>query len=59
MRFIRWCINNPVSVNLLIIMLVVTGMLSLIEIKRELFPSFSLDRVSINIIFPGASSEEI
>ncbi len=59
MKFIRWCINNPVSVNLLVLFLIVAGGYSLYSIKREIFPAFSLDRVLVTVVFPGASPEEI
>ncbi|HNV69476.1 MAG TPA: efflux RND transporter permease subunit [Candidatus Ozemobacteraceae bacterium] len=59
MRYIRWCINNPVSVNLLVLFLIISGGISLYSMKREIFPSFSLDRVLITVVFPGASPEEV
>jgi multidrug efflux pump subunit AcrB len=59
MSIIRWCINNPVSVNLLVAFLCIAGLFSLSDIKREVFPAFSLDRVLITVPFPGANPEEI
>lgn len=59
MRFIRWCINNPVAVNLLIGFLIIAGLISLADIKREIFPPFSLDRILISVLFPGANPEEV
>ncbi len=56
---IRWCINNPVSVNLLVIMTCLAGFIYLGQLNREVFPEFSLDRIIIQVIFPGASPEEI
>lgn len=59
MRIIRWCINNPVSVNLFVVLIIIAGFLSLNEIKRELFPAFELDRIVVTVIFPGANPEEV
>ncbi|MFZ5949649.1 MAG: efflux RND transporter permease subunit, partial [Candidatus Rifleibacteriota bacterium] len=59
MRTVKWFINNPVSVNLLIAFLIIAGLLSVLEIRREIFPPFSLDRVLVTIAFPGASPQEV
>lgn len=59
MRTVKWFINNPVSVNLLIAFLVIAGLISLFEIRREIFPAFSLDRVLVTVVFPGASPQEV
>jgi multidrug efflux pump subunit AcrB len=59
MKLIRWFINNPVSVNLLVGFLIIAGLLSLSDIRREIFPPFSLDRILVSVIFPGASPEEV
>ncbi|PKL41480.1 MAG: hypothetical protein CVV41_18585 [Candidatus Riflebacteria bacterium HGW-Riflebacteria-1] len=59
MRTVKWFIDNPVSVNLLIAFLVIAGLLSLYDIRREIFPAFSLDRVLVTVVFPGASPKEV
>lgn len=59
MAVLRWCINNPVAVNLLVVFLVIAGALALDRMPRELFPTFSLDRVMISVVFPGANPEEV
>lgn len=59
MRTVRWFIENPVSVNLLIAFLVIAGLISVYDIRREIFPAFSLDRVLVTVVFPGASPQEV
>jgi len=56
---IRWSINNHVAVNLLMIFVVVTGLLTLRSMRREVFPQFSLDFIYVSVVYPGATPEEI
>jgi len=39
--------------------LILLGVISLFQIKSELIPSFSLDRVQVRIAWGGASPEEV
>ncbi len=59
MRTVKWFIENPVSVNLLIAFLVIAGLISVYDIRREIFPAFSLDRILVTVVFPGASPQEV
>jgi multidrug efflux pump subunit AcrB len=56
---IAWFARNGVAANLLMLLMVVGGIASLITVKRELFPQFSLDTIAISVPYPGASPEEI
>jgi len=56
---IAWMVHNPVAANLLMVLLLVGGWLSLQSIKQEVFPDFERDVVSISISYPGASPEEV
>ncbi|OEU49393.1 MAG: multidrug transporter, partial [Desulfobacterales bacterium S3730MH5] len=55
----RWSINNRVTVNLLMVLVIVAGLLALMRMRREAFPQFSLDFIHISVPYPGASPEEI
>jgi hydrophobic/amphiphilic exporter-1 (mainly G- bacteria), HAE1 family len=57
-RMIEIAIGNPVAMNLLMLVTLLLGGVSLIRIPRENFPNFSIDRLSINVIYPGASPAE-
>jgi multidrug efflux pump subunit AcrB len=54
-----WFAQNPVASNLLMMFLIVGGLASLLRMKVELFPEFSLDVVNVQVIYPGASPEEV
>ncbi len=56
---IAWMVANPVVANLLMIALIGGGLLMATRIKKEVFPDFELDLVTVSIAYPGASPEEI
>lgn len=55
----RWSIQNRVTVNLILILVILAGFLALSRMRREVFPQFSLDFIQIAVDYPGASPEEI
>lgn len=56
---VSWMAKNPVTSNLLMLVLIIGGLLVSFRIKQEVFPEFSLDAVNISVAYPGASPEEI
>ncbi|WDP91454.1 MAG: efflux RND transporter permease subunit [Desulfobacter sp.] len=56
---LAWMAGNSVAANLFMAVLLVGGLFAGLTIKQEVFPEFSLDRVSITVPYPGASPEEI
>ena len=56
---IRFFVRNSVFVNLLMIVILVSGVLIYLSITREMFPEFSLDTVSIQTKYLGASPQEV
>jgi multidrug efflux pump subunit AcrB len=58
-RMIAWFAENRVAANLLMVLIVVAGILSIPNTRKELIPNISLDMVSITVVYPGASPEEI
>ncbi|MCP4671811.1 MAG: efflux RND transporter permease subunit, partial [Desulfobacula sp.] len=55
----KWSVEHRVSVNLIMVFLIVAGLYTVLNMKREMFPQFSLDMVDIGINYPGASPEEV
>ncbi len=55
----KWSVDHRVTVNLSMVFLIIVGLLALNEMKREMFPQFSLDFISVNVEYLGASPEEI
>ena len=56
---IAWFTRNGVAANLLMLLLVFGGGYSVLTVKREMFPFFSLDTVVVRVPYPGASPSEI
>lgn len=52
-------VHNRVTPNLLMIFLILGGLYMSTKIKKEVFPSFELDMVSISVSYPGSSPEEV
>lgn len=55
----EWSVEHRVSVNLIMIFLIVAGLYTVLNMKREIFPQFSLDMIDIGVTYPGASPEEV
>ncbi len=56
---ISWMVKNPVTANLLMLLLLIGGIISGTQIKQEVFPELTLDKVVISVSYPGASPEEV
>ena len=59
MGLIRRSVHNPVAANMLMVLLLAGGLISAFAIPRELFPEFSVDRISITVPYPGAAPAEV
>jgi multidrug efflux pump subunit AcrB len=57
---LAWMAKNPVASNVLMLILVVGGLVTLASgIKQEVFPEVELDIVAVNVTYPGASPAEV
>ncbi len=56
---IAWFARNGVAANLLMLVITVAGLLTIASIKKEVFPEFSSDTVSISVLYRGAAPEEV
>lgn len=55
----QWSINNKVAVNLIMIFVIVAGTLTVLKMRREMFPQFALDMINVSVVYPGASPAEV
>ncbi|MFO7735423.1 MAG: efflux RND transporter permease subunit, partial [bacterium] len=58
-RAIEWMTDNHVTANLIMLLLVFGGVVSLVFIKVEIFPDLRLESVSVTMIYPGAAPDEV
>lgn len=56
---IRWFARNGVAANVLMLVIAVGGLVSMLSLKRELFPELVLDTIVVEVPYPGASPEEV
>jgi len=56
---IAWFTRNGVAANLLLIVIAAGGLLALPHIRKEIFPEFSSDMISVTMRYRGASPEEV
>jgi len=56
---ISWMARNSVASNLLMFSLILGGFFFSGKVKKEVFPEFNLDIISISVPYPGASPEEV
>jgi multidrug efflux pump subunit AcrB len=56
---IAWMAGRSVTANLLMLVLLIGGFVMAQNIGKDVFPDFELDLVTITLIYPGASPEEV
>ncbi len=55
----RAAVDNPVTIHLVSGFLVVAGLVMYMTMPREIFPEFTLERLRVSTLFPGASPEDV
>jgi multidrug efflux pump subunit AcrB len=56
---IAWMAQNSVAANLLMFVIVLTGIVGMTRVIQEVFPEFTLDIVTVSMPYPGASPSEV
>ncbi len=51
--------RNGVAANLLMLLLIVSGLAAYNTIVQEVFPDTSLDQITVSVAYPGATPEEV
>ncbi len=58
-KAIAWMAENHVAANLLMLLFVVGGLVIGPSVKQEVFPEVTLDVIHVQVIYSGASPEEV
>ena len=58
-QLIAWWVRNPVAANLLMLGILISGWLGIQNIEKEAFPSVSPYQAQIEVVWPGASPQEV
>ncbi|MCB1582030.1 MAG: efflux RND transporter permease subunit [Xanthomonadales bacterium] len=56
---IYWFASNSVAANLLMVVLLVTGLYAAVSMKKEMFPATSINQVLVTMAYPGAAPDEV
>ena len=56
---VSWMAKNHVAANLLMGFILLSGLFSMLQTKKETFPEMSLDQVQIQMPYLGATPAEV
>ena len=51
--------QHPVAANLLMAVMIILGAFSLTQLNKQFFPNFALDYITVRVVWPGASAEDV
>ncbi|MDT7524602.1 efflux RND transporter permease subunit [Pseudidiomarina sp. GXY010] len=57
--FIAWWANNSVAANLLMALIIITGLFMVGQVRKQMFPEIELNIISVQVPFPGAAPQEV
>ncbi len=56
---IAWFAGHPTAANLLMLIFLFMGVLSVTNLQRETFPEFTPNEVRVSVAYPGATAEDV
>ena len=56
---IKWFAEHPTAANLSMMAIILLGAVTLPDLQRETFPAIENDKVSIKVVYPGATAAEV
>ena len=57
--FIHLFARHPVAPNLLMLIMMIAGLFALSKLNKQFFPNFALDYITVRVVWPGASAEDV
>ncbi len=58
-KIIEWFAKNPIAANLVLLLIIVGGLLTMSGIKQEVFPEIASDLITVSVPYLGAAPEEV
>ncbi len=55
----RFSVNNSLFVNLISVIILIIGGITVFGLNREVFPNVAFDMVTVSTVYPGATPEDI
>ena len=56
---LSWFTRNGVCANLLMLLIAVAGIVTIMDVKQEVFPEISTDKILVSVAYPGAAPAEV
>ena len=57
--FLKFFLDHRTSANIIMILMIVVGLLSIGRLNKQFFPDFEVEVVGVSVDWPGATAEEI
>ena len=58
-NLITWFVHNPIAANLLMVLILISGVMGASSIGKEVFPAIPVNYIDINMPYPGAGPREV
>ena len=58
-KIIAWFTSNPVVSNILLLAVIITGFRTAVSIRKETFPAFAAESVTVTVPFRGGTPEDV
>ncbi len=59
MKIAEFSVKNSLFINLVSVLIIIIGVISMYTLNREAFPVIEFDTVSVRTIYPGAPAEDV
>lgn len=59
MKFVEFALKNSLLVNLISLLIIVVGIFSMVNLRKEAFPPVDYDIVTITTVYSGAPAEDV
>ena len=57
--FLKFFVEHKTAANIIMILMIVVGLLSIGRLNKQFFPDFDVEIVAVTIDWPGATAQEI
>jgi len=58
-KLIEYFVSKSVLVNLITLLIVVVGTISMLQLNKEMFPNVDFERIMIRTAYPGSTAEDV
>lgn len=59
MALLRYLLNKPIVANLITVLILIFGIMTLFHITRSSYPNVEFNIIKISTVYPGASAEDV